>query len=184
MFEGWGGWVRRSVRLVIALMPALAGLLGGAPGHRQRDHRRRAGRPDGHRRHRIGRAGRAAADRADLWPVRPDTDLLARTVKAMRAVKKFTLHEQVASDTAGMTSLELSGNHFVDSEPYATDKATQTSRFTDIEGHTVLVLGYPGERLALKLTLDDHDRVVRETLVAPNHFIHRSFTYPEVGGVG
>jgi copper transport protein len=118
-----------------------------------------------------------------MWPVRPDTQLLARTVKAMRAVKTFTLHEQVASDTAGTeitpTRLQLTGEHFVDSEPYAQGEAAQTSRFTDAEGHTVLALGYPGERLALELTLDDHDRVTRETLVGPNHLIHRSFTYPE-----
>lgn len=43
--------------------------------------------------------------------------------------------------------LEMSGDHFVDSEPYAQGKATRTSRFTDAEGHTVLALGYPGERL-------------------------------------
>ncbi|MFD7404180.1 copper resistance protein CopC [Streptomyces sp. NPDC059866] len=121
-----------------------------------------------------------------MWPVSPDTGLLARTVKAMRAVKTFTLHEQVASDTAGAavapTRLELSGDRFIDSEPYAQGRAAQTSRFTDAEGRTVLALGYPGERLALELTLDDHDRVVRETLVAPNHLIHRSFTYPETPG--
>ncbi|MEU1596023.1 copper resistance protein CopC [Streptomyces sp. NPDC005708] len=123
-----------------------------------------------------------------MWPVQPDTVQLARTVKAMREVKTFTLHEQVASDTAGTaiapTGLQLSGDHFVDSEPYAQGKATQTSRFTDTEGHTVLALGYPGERLALELTLDDHDRVLRETLAAPNHLIHRSFTYAEGTGAG
>ncbi|GAA0642142.1 hypothetical protein Stsp02_20530 [Streptomyces sp. NBRC 14336] len=123
-----------------------------------------------------------------MWPVRPDADLLARTVRAMRAVKTFTLHEQVASDTAGAavapTRLELTGNRFVDSEPYATGQAAQTSRFTDAEGHTVLALGYPGERLALELTLDDHYRVVRETLVAPNHLIRRSFTYAGIAEAG
>lgn len=123
-----------------------------------------------------------------MWPVQPDTVQLARMVKAMREVKTFTLHEQVASDTAGTaiapTELQLSGDHLVDSEPYARGKATQTSRFTDAEGHTVLALGYPGERLALELTLDDHDRALRETLVAPNHLIHRSFTYAEGTGAG
>ncbi|MGW5063649.1 copper resistance CopC/CopD family protein [Streptomyces sp. NPDC004096] len=120
-----------------------------------------------------------------MWPIRPDTALLERTVKAMRAVKKLTMHEQVASDAARMdvapTRLEVTGDEFVDSEPYATGQAAQTSRFTDAEGHTVLSLGYPGERLALELTLDGQDRVLRETLVAPNHFIRRSFTYPEPG---
>ncbi|GGQ97109.1 hypothetical protein GCM10010280_51020 [Streptomyces pilosus] len=115
------------------------------------------------------------------WPVRPDSTQLTRTVRAMRSVKAFTLHEQVASDTTGTatapTRLELSGDRFVDSEPYAQGRATQTSRSTDAEGRTVLALGYPGERLALELTLDDRGRVVRETLVAPNHIIHRSFTY-------
>ncbi|MEU0721780.1 copper resistance protein CopC [Streptomyces lavendulocolor] len=118
-----------------------------------------------------------------MWPVRPDADLLARTVKAMRAVEEFTLHEQVASDTArasvAPTKLTVTGEQFVDSEPYAKGKAPLSSRFTDAEGNTVLALGFPGERLALELTLDEQDRVVRETVVAPNHFIRRTFTYPE-----
>ncbi|WP_171110565.1 MULTISPECIES: copper resistance protein CopC [Streptomyces] len=118
-----------------------------------------------------------------MWPVRPDTDLLPRTVKAMRAAGTFTLHEQVASDAAramaAPTRLEVTGGQFVDSEPYASGAAPLSSRFTDAEGNTVLALGYPGERLALELTLDEQDRVTRETLVAPNHFIRRTFTYPE-----
>jgi copper transport protein len=89
----------------------------------------------------------------------------------------------VASDTARLavapTKLTVTGNQFADSEPYAKGTAPLSSRFTDAEGNTVLALGYPGERLALELTLDKQDRVVRETLVAPNHFIRRSFTYPE-----
>ncbi|WP_331753507.1 copper resistance protein CopC/CopD (plasmid) [Streptomyces sp. NBC_00637] len=121
-----------------------------------------------------------------MWPVRPDAALLKQTVKAMRAVGTFTLHEQVASDTArssvAPTKLQVTGDQFVDSEPYAKGSAPLSSRFTDAEGNTVLALGFPGERLALELTLDEQDRVVRETLVAPNHFIRRSFTYPEPEG--
>lgn len=48
------------------------------------------------------------------------------------------------------TRLEMSGDHFVDSER--------------------------------ELTLDEDNRVVRETLVAPDHLIRRSFTYPEDAG--
>ncbi|MFD3928298.1 copper resistance CopC/CopD family protein [Streptomyces sp. NPDC058614] len=118
-----------------------------------------------------------------MWPVRPDAALLTRTVKAMRSVDEFTLHELVASDTArttvAPTQLTITGEQFIDSEPYTKGKAPLSSRFTDTEGNTVLALGFPGERLALELTLDEQDRVVRETLVAPNHFIRRTFTYPE-----
>jgi copper transport protein len=109
------------------------------------------------------------------------TGQLARTVKAMHAVKNFTLHERVAGDTSvtalAPTRAEVAGDHFVDSEPYAEGKATRTSRFTDGEGRATDLLGYAGERLALDLKRYEHDRVVRETLVAPNHLIHRSFTY-------
>ncbi|MEU0042855.1 copper resistance CopC/CopD family protein [Streptomyces werraensis] len=118
-----------------------------------------------------------------MWPVRPDAKLLQRVVKAMRAVDTFTLHELVASDIArtqvAPTKLEVTGKQFIDSEPYAKGQAPLSSRFTDAESNTVLALGFPGERLALELTLDDQDRVLRETLVAPNHFIRRTFTYPE-----
>ncbi|MET9836094.1 copper resistance protein CopC [Streptomyces sp. NPDC006385] len=118
-----------------------------------------------------------------MWPIRPDAAQLKRTVAAMRAVKQFTLHEQVASDdlraTVAPTRLEVTGDRFIDSDPYAKGSAPLSSRYTDAEGHTVLALGFPGERLALELTLDDEDRIVRETLVAPNHKIRRTFTYPE-----
>ncbi len=121
-----------------------------------------------------------------MWPVRPDAKLLQRVVKAMRAIDAFTLHELVASDIdrtrVAPTRLEVTGKQFIDSEPYAKGQAPLSSRFTDAEGNTVLALGFPGERLALELTLDDQERVVRETLVAPNHFIRRTFTYPEPQG--
>ncbi|MEU0170326.1 copper resistance protein CopC [Streptomyces iakyrus] len=121
-----------------------------------------------------------------MWPARPDADLLKRAVKAMRSAGTFTLHEQVASDTArtavAPTKLTVTGEQFVDSEPYTQGTAPLSSRFTDGEGNTVLALGFPGERLALELTLDERDRVVRETLVAPNHLIRRTFTYPEPEG--
>ncbi|MFD9324416.1 hypothetical protein [Streptomyces sp. NPDC060065] len=89
---------------------------------------------------------------------------------------------EVSHAAVAPTPLEMSGDNFVDSDPYAQGKATRTSRFTDAEGHTVLALGHPGERLALELTLDEDKRVVRETLVAPDHLIRRCFTYPEDAG--
>ncbi len=123
-----------------------------------------------------------------MWPVRPDAELVERVVKAMRAVDEFTLHEQVASDTArtavAPTPLKVTGEQFVESEPYAKGQAPLSSRSADADGNTVLALGFPGERLALELTLDEQDRVVRETLVAPNHIIRRTFTYPEPDDVG
>ncbi|MCZ4602339.1 copper resistance protein CopC [Streptomyces sp. Lzd4kr] len=117
-----------------------------------------------------------------MWPAHPDADLLKRVVKVMRAAGTFTVHEQVASDTARLsvapTRLTVTGDQLADSEPYAKGTAPLSSRFTDAEGNTVLALGYPGERLALELTLDRQNRVVRETLVGPNHYIRRSVTYP------
>lgn len=120
-----------------------------------------------------------------MWPLQPDADQLARTVKAMNKAGRFTLHELVASDADRLrtepTTLTTDGKTFIASEPYAQGTAPQSARFTDTDGNTVLALGFPGERLALELTLDNHDRVVRETLVAPNHLIQRTFRYPERG---
>ncbi|MFI7413614.1 hypothetical protein ACIBU0_33640 [Streptomyces sp. NPDC049627] len=106
-------------------------------------------------------------------------------VKAMRDAGRFTLPELVASDADRLrtapTSLTTDGKTFIASEPYDQGTAPQSSRFTDADGNTVLALGFPGERLALELTLDDKGRIVRETLVAPNHLIQRTFRYPEHG---
>ncbi|MFF7652532.1 hypothetical protein ACFZCY_22380 [Streptomyces sp. NPDC007983] len=64
--------------------------------------------------------------------------MLARTVKAMRTVGRFTSHEQVASDTArttiAPTQLDITGKRFLASEPYGKGLAPLHSRYTDAEG--------------------------------------------------
>ncbi|WP_405905471.1 hypothetical protein OG742_05250 [Streptomyces sp. NBC_00828] len=41
----------------------------------------------------------------------------------------------------------MSGDNFVDSDPYAQGNATRASRFTDAAGHTVLALDIRGNGL-------------------------------------
>ncbi|WP_371543462.1 hypothetical protein [Streptomyces sp. NBC_00554] len=54
---------------------------------------------------------------------------------------------EVSHAAIAPTPLEMSGDNFVDSDPYAQGKATRTSRFTDAAGHTVLALNIRGNGL-------------------------------------
>ncbi|MGP3921054.1 copper resistance CopC/CopD family protein [Nonomuraea sp. 10N515B] len=115
------------------------------------------------------------------WPVTPDPARLRRLVEVMAAVPEFVLHEQVTSDTRrppGIdTRLDMTGKRLLDSDPYGSGTATITAWLPD---SSTLLLGYPSERVAVRLTLDRTGRIARETLVGPNHLITRTFIYPDV----
>jgi copper transport protein len=117
------------------------------------------------------------------WPIRPAPDLLPQIVATMRGVPHFILHEQVTSNTAhGYGPIELltvNGRRFLSAEPYAAGVAPTAALISRTTDQTTLALGYPGEGVAIQLTVDPNNRILRETLIAPNHLIHRTFVYPE-----
>jgi copper transport protein len=117
------------------------------------------------------------------WPPTPAPAQLTSTVKAMRRVPAFTLHEQVTSDTnlglGTVTRLALTGPRFLSSEPYGSGIAPTVTVSTKNRDETTLALAYPGEGIYALLTVDSTGRIQRETLAAPNHLISRTFVYPE-----
>ncbi len=100
----------------------------------------------------------------------------------MRQVNEFTLYERVTSDTHGdvpaFTALHLTGRAFLAQEPYGGGRATLAAVVARRRGQVTLEVGFPAERAQAELTLDEHGRILRETLTAPNHLITRTFVYP------
>jgi copper transport protein len=117
------------------------------------------------------------------WPIRPATDLLPPIVATMRGIPHFILHEQVTSNTAHgygpVERLTVNGRRFLRTEPYAAGVAPTAALISRTADQTTLSLGYPGDGVAIQLTVDPNNRILRETLIAPNHLIHRTFVYPE-----
>ena len=89
------------------------------------------------------------------------------------------IHEEVTSDTGralgDLTGIPLTGREYLDTGPFGSGVAPVVVRIDD---HT-LALGYPAEATFAHLTLDHHDRIVREVLAAPNHLVTRTLVYPE-----
>lgn len=119
------------------------------------------------------------------WPIRPAPNLLPKIAAEMRDVPRFTLHEQVTSDTTRGPGrpqrLQLTGADFLDTEPYAKGIAPIAAMTSRTRDETTLALGYPGENVSILLTVDSADRIVRETLIAPYHLLQRTFVYPDHG---
>lgn len=119
------------------------------------------------------------------WPPRQAQALLRRTVRVMSEIPQLILYERVTSNTnAGLgegVRLRVTGQELLDSDPYGSAMApTVVVLDRDEEaGETVMALAYPGEGTYVRLTLDHHGRIVRETLTAPNHLTTRTIVYPE-----
>jgi len=116
------------------------------------------------------------------WPPHPAPRRLADVVAEMRRLPKFTLYEQVTSDTSeGLgprRRFSLGGTEFVGSEPYSQGRASLIDEYS-APGGTILDLAYPTDGINVQLTVDADNRIVRETLADPNHLVVRSFVYPE-----
>ena len=119
------------------------------------------------------------------WPAAPDPELLEKVRRAMLAVPRIELHEQVTSDTdAGLgdpTTLTISGPEYLKVGPYGSGKAPIVTVLGRHRGDTVLALAYPAEATYVRLTVDRSGRITREVLAAPNHLTTRTLVYPEAG---
>jgi copper transport protein len=95
----------------------------------------------------------------------------------------MTVYERVTSDTAlGYGTphpVPVSGPAFLSTEPYASGVAPLADLAAEAGGEHLLLLGFPGEDIAVALTLDTTGKIVRETLTDPGHLIGRGFAYPK-----
>jgi copper transport protein len=117
------------------------------------------------------------------WPARDGATALQNIAKSLRGTGKFTLYEQVTSDTSSGAgtphSLLVTGKDFLTAEPYSGGRATYAVLVPGAGGTATLLLGYPTEKVQVDLALDAQGRIVRETLTDPNHLVNRTFVYPE-----
>lgn len=117
------------------------------------------------------------------WPAEPSPRLLSEVQRAMLAVPRVSVHEQVTSDTkAGLgdrATFVMSGRRYLTIGPYGSGVATTVVILDRKPGETTLALAYPGEGTYVRLALDHHNRIIREVLAAPNHLVTRTLVYPE-----
>jgi hypothetical protein len=71
---------------------------------------------------------------------------------------------------------ELSGDRFVDAEPYAAGNVEDVRTLPGAPER--LSLYVPGSQIYAELTLDERGRMVESRLVSPGHDIRRRFDYP------
>jgi copper transport protein len=116
------------------------------------------------------------------WPPKPNSTLLPRIVTVMRARKSIRIGEAVTSDTSRaappVRQLTTDGPEFLDSEPYGSNPALAITLLPATNGRTTLAFGLPAEGIHGELEIDPSYRIIRETLTAPKHQIHRTFSYP------
>nr|MDA8319171.1 CopD family protein [Actinomycetota bacterium] len=117
------------------------------------------------------------------WPPAPGTAAFSRALALLRQTRAMTVYERVTSDTAlgpgTPHPIPVSGATFLSTEPYASGLAPVADLATTAGGERLLLLGFPGDDIAIALTLDATGRIVRETYTNPGHLISRGFAYPE-----
>lgn len=114
------------------------------------------------------------------WPPRPESPgLLRRVAEKMRTEAAFTLTELVSSGTGtgGGRTFTVTGQQFMDSEPYASGAAVDVRLLPPAEGLRRLTLFLPGSSIWFLLEIDEQDRLRGETVVNPGHLIERTFAY-------
>ena len=116
------------------------------------------------------------------WPPASGAAAFGHALALLRQTRSMTVYERVTSDTALGTGTQgqipVSGATFLSTEPYASGLAPVTDLATGA-GDRLLLLGFPGDGIAITLTLGASGRIVRETYANPGHLITRGFAYPE-----
>lgn len=116
------------------------------------------------------------------WVPHISSGLLAKVRAAMDRQRNIRVVESVTSDTSRPAppshTLTVDGPEFLDSEPYSDPPDPETITRSQPGGHTIVTFGLPAEGTYAELELDASYRIVTETLAAPKHLTHRSFTYP------
>ena len=116
------------------------------------------------------------------WVPAQRPELLRAAVKATGAERQVVVYEQVTSDTSSglgdLAGLPMAGDEYVGVGPYGSGRAPIVVLLDRTDGERTIALGYPGEATYVRLTLDHHDRIVREVLAAPNHLVTRTLVYP------
>lgn len=114
------------------------------------------------------------------WPHTTGRENLVKVVDELRRTPRLTLFEKVTSNTRRpgppADSFTLSGDEFLNSEPYGNGKAPEVSTYVG-RSTTTLSLAYPSEGIYVSLTLDAENRIIRESIASGKHLVLRAFRY-------
>ncbi len=117
------------------------------------------------------------------WPPASDATLLTQVIDTMRAVGSLTLHETVTSNTAAAapsgTDTPMSGERFLDVEPYGAAAPTDGTILSRRDGHTQLAFALVPSSFYFVLDVGPDHRILHETVTAPGHLLARTFDYPD-----
>lgn len=126
------------------------------------------------------RWGRGGLTFRATWPPRPEEpSLLVRTIRTMRAQRSFRLNERVTSGAGalGVHDFRIGGERFVAAEPYSAGTVSDVRQLPRPAPPRTFVTFLAGSWIWLKIELDGHGRIRRETVVSPGHLIQRTFAY-------
>jgi len=120
------------------------------------------------------------------WPPGPDEQtLLARVAQTMRAVPRLALTETVTSGPGSHVRPDhviMSGQEELSQGEAYSSGAVDVRVISHRAGLTELAFALPGADIWYRMTINSHDRVLRETIVdAPAHLIRNTFRYPPFG---
>jgi len=112
------------------------------------------------------------------WPPLPsDPALMARVVATLRAQKSILLDERVTSGPGAKAESQsrVTGEELLQSFPYGAGQAYDLSAAGALRE---LVVYLPGSQIWMHLWIDQQDRLVRDVIVAPQHLLEHTLSYP------
>jgi copper transport protein len=112
------------------------------------------------------------------WPPVPsDPALIARVVATLRAQRSVLIDERVTSGPGAKAEnqFKVTGEQLLQSFPYGAGQAyALPTSGTDRE----VVVYLPGSQIWMHLWIDAQDRLVGDVIVAPQHLLEHTFSYP------
>ncbi len=113
------------------------------------------------------------------WPLTPAPELLAQVQKAMGAQSTIRTRETVTSGfgTPPAHTFTLTGQEYLDDQPWSAGGATDAVVTTDPTGRT-LRFALPARGYHFAFRLDEDNRVISEHIVTGNHRLERTHSYP------
>jgi copper transport protein len=112
------------------------------------------------------------------WPpVRSDPALMPRVVATLRAQPSILFDERVTSGPGATAESQskVTGEQLLQSFPYG---AGDAYALPAIGALRELVAYLPGSQIWMHLWIDQQDRLVRDVMVAPQHLLEHTFSYP------
>ena len=112
------------------------------------------------------------------WPPVPsDPALMPRVVATLRAQRSILVDERVTSGPGATAESQskVTGEQLLQSFPYGAGDAYALPATGPLREFVVYL---PGSQIWMHLWIDQQDRLVRDVIVAPQHLLEHTFSYP------